>query len=194
MKVDRFTLQKAALALSLMIVINLFVYVGVINTFYPEPNFDNFCPSVSDSYEEETCKEIGGKWITSFQDEYDSRYGPVAPQKLTVDLEFKPYCDAWATCREEFYTAENVYKRNIFLVSVVLGTVALIAGIFFIRVSAISTGLLLSGLLLYFIGTVRFWSDMDDYLRLIVLTIVLVALIYVGYKKLNDRKEMSNQE
>ena len=191
MSINRFTLQKAALALSLMIVINLFVYVGVINTFFPEPEFDQFCEKVENElYEEEnTCKEAGGEWITGFNEK--SRY-PSRPIALEEDLKFKPYCDAFATCREEHETANAEYKRNIFIVSVVLGTVAVVAGIFFVEVSAITTGLLLSGLLLYFIGTVRFWSDMDEYLRLIVLSIVLIALFYVGFKKLNDKKAIKD--
>ena len=186
MKIDRFILQKAALALSLMIVINLFVYVGVINTFFPEPDFDNFCEKAQNQiYEEENgCVEAGGEWMTGYNDE--GRY-PARPVILEGENKFKPYCDAFATCREEHQEAEKVYKRNIFLVSVILGTIAVVAGIFFIDVSAITTGLLLAGLLLYFIGTVRFWSDMDEYLRLIVLAIVLIALFYVGFKKLNDK-------
>lgn len=194
MSIDRFTFQKAGLALALMIVINLFVYVGVINTFFPEPDFETECPApAEDLTTEEACTEVGGKWYTSYQDEYSARYGGVAVKPL-ADEDFKPYCDAYYTCRTDFENATKEYSRNIFIVSVVLGTVALVAGIFFVDVSAISSGLLLAGLLLYFIGTVRYWSDMDEYLRLIVLGLVLIALFYVGYKRLNDRRDMSPKE
>lgn len=192
MTINRFVIQKVALALSLAIVLNLFVYVGVVNTFYSEPKYDNFCGEETQRYFEtaEACQSVGGKWMTSYEDEYNGEFA-ASPEKLSPTADtFKPYCDAAYTCRENLSLAVDVYNRNIFIISIIVGTVALAAGIYLVAVSAISSGLLFGGVLLYFIGTVRYWSNMDEYFRLVVLTMVLIGLVVLGYKKLNDKKDL----
>jgi len=82
---------------------------------------------------------------------------------------------------------QNIYNRNVFIFLVSLGAVSLMAGFFFISVFSVSSGFIFGGLLSFFIGTVRYWSDMHDYLRLVVFVIVLSSLIWVGYRKLKDK-------
>ena len=48
---------------------------------------------------------------------------------------------------------------------------------------AVSLGLSLGGVLSFVIGTIGYWSDLSDVLRVVVLGIALVALIYLGIKK-----------
>ncbi|KKP98523.1 MAG: hypothetical protein US06_C0007G0001, partial [Parcubacteria group bacterium GW2011_GWC2_36_17] len=43
-----------------------------------------------------------------------------------------------------------------------------------------------AGLISFLVGTVGYWSAIQDYLRFVILGIVLAVLIYIGYKKLKD--------
>ena len=66
------------------------------------------------------------------------------------------------------------------------GTLSLVIGMYLQNVLAVASGLLYGGLLSYVIATIRFWSNMDDYVRFVILGIVLAFLISLGIKKLRD--------
>lgn len=194
MAMNRVTVQKIGLALSIIIVLNLFFNYGIY-TFYPSPKYEDFCTEeiTRKAYDtKESCEAIGGVWITSFSQEFGGeRAVPIKPEG---EAEFKSYCDATFTCRENWQDIRSIYNRNVFIILVILGLLSVIAGLFAASVSAVSSGLLYGGFISFFIGTVRFWSDMNEYLRFIILGIVLVVLIVIGYKKLNDRKESVDRD
>ncbi|MBU2263298.1 hypothetical protein KJ750_01400, partial [Patescibacteria group bacterium] len=54
---------------------------------------------------------------------------------------------------------------------------------------AVALGFSFGGILSLIIGTIRYWSGMDDYLRFIILGVALAILIWMGIKKLKDRNE-----
>lgn len=186
--INRYTIQKFALAISIVIVLNLFFNYGIF-TVYPSPDYDDFCTEETRKYyeDEKSCKAVGGEWVAYS----DGRYGPPRPVRVAETGEViegaKEYCDASATCRKQYDEARSLYNRNAFIVLVVLGTASLVLGFFLVSVSAVSTGFLFGGLLSLFIGTTRYWSDMNEFLRLIVLALVLACLIWLGYKKLKDK-------
>jgi hypothetical protein len=188
MKVNLITLKKFALALSIVVVLNLFFNVG-IGAFYQEPKYEDFCGLETRQYYEtkEACETIGGEWI-GYADggHYPKPVRIVEPALGPGIQEPREYCDAQVACRKEHQTALNLYNRNVFIVLVVLGAVSVALGIFFSAVAAISSGFLYGGLLSFLIGTTRYWSNMDEYLRFIILGIVLAALVWVGWKKLKD--------
>ena len=189
MKISRYTLQKIALALSIVVVLNLFFNYGTY-TFYPPPQYDDFCTEETRKYydNKESCEAIGGEWAA--RDAYYRGDYPV-PARIIGSEEEPPteYCDTTATCRKQYDEANSLYNRNVFVVLVVLGTISLVLGFFLVAVSAVSAGFLFGGLLSLFIGTTRYWSDMNDYIRFIVLGIVLAILIWLGYRKLQDKEK-----
>jgi hypothetical protein len=64
--------------------------------------------------------------------------------------------------------------------------ISIILGFFLTAVSAVSSGLLFGGLISIFIGNIRYWSSMNEYLRIVVLAVALAALIWIGYRRLKD--------
>ncbi|MFW5746116.1 MAG: hypothetical protein ACOCWQ_01030 [Nanoarchaeota archaeon] len=96
------------------------------------------------------------------------------------------------TCSAELDDARQNYRLAVFLTSSILGVIAIIAGLFMPVSSltglAISSGLLLGGLLSLFIGTIRGWSGIGTLLRPFVILIELIIVIVVAYKKLNTEK------
>jgi hypothetical protein len=69
---------------------------------------------------------------------------------------------------------------------VILGVLSLITGFFIRKSAAVSLGLSLGGVLALVVGSVRYWSDMNDYLRVAVLAVALVILVVIGVKKVKD--------
>lgn len=171
---------KWLLILGIVIVLNLFFVYGIM-VFYHAPAFDNFCP-VSQVTEtpstEAECVAVGGGWTSS--------PAPQVAAAPIVAAEPAGYCNVDFTCQNDFTDAQNVYDRNVFVVLVILGVLSLVGGFFVKRSSAVSLGLSLGGVLALVVASVRYWSDMNDYLRFIVLAVALAVLVFIGVKKVKD--------
>mgnify|MGYP001587401584 CR=1 FL=1 len=124
--------------------------------------------------------------IATFYDapDYEDCYFPRA---VPPEGEYKPptqeELDELKKCENNNRELRSIYNRDVFIVLIVAGLLSLLAGLF-LGVSSVASGFLFGGILNLFIGVVRFWTDMDEYLRFIILGITLVILIWVGYKKL----------
>ena len=146
-------LKKSALALSIMIVLNLFIYYAV-STFCTKPLEEDFCKEAArQSYQDKgSCEKAGFQWRQG--------YG-------------EGRCDTTSACREAFENATKHYRRNMFIVRIGGGVLALVAGIF-ITVPGVTGGLIGGVFVSLFIGAVWYWTAMHDYLRVIVLGITLI--------------------
>lgn len=179
-------IKAVALAVSIVIVLNLFVNMG-IDTFYPSPEFENFCADVEGKVLDtrDACEAVGGEWIVPGQAFEGGRYSPVPVTKEDA----VEYCDAYAGCRDEYEVAREVYDRNVFIILVIAGLISLGIGYGISAAEAVSSGLVFGGVLSFIIGTMRYWSNMDEYLRFIILGIVLAILIWIGYSKLSRSRQ-----
>ena len=163
----------------LVVVLNLF-FSYAIDAFYKEPQFDKFCEQKQVNVIPGTknkCVAAGGQWTE------DPSY--MRSPKATVPGEVIPagYCNVYYTCQKDYDTAHKVYNRNVFVGLVVLGIITLIGGFFLAAYEAVSLGFSLGGVVSLVIAAVRYWSDMADWLRVVVLGLALVTLIYIGIKR-----------
>jgi len=179
---------KWTLALAIVIVLNLFFNFAT-KLVYKAPIYDNFC-KVSQVHElpqsEKSCLAVGGQWNSNYYRGYESV--PVKAKivpPLAIERELVPagYCDEQFTCRKDFEGVNGLYNRNVFVVLVVLGLVSLFAGYLAGESAPVSLGLSLGGVVSFIVGAVRYWSDMDDYLRVIILGLALISLLWFGIKK-----------
>lgn len=171
---------KWALIVGIMIVVNLFV-TYLVDVIYHAPEYTDFCPErqVNRAIETESeCLEVGGQWNENIEAK------SMTPQ-ITVPVP-AGYCDTDYTCRQQYEETMKVYNRNVFVVFIIAGILLLIGSIYIKGAEAISLGLAFGGVLALIIGSVRYWSDMNDILRVILLGIALVGLIYVAWKKFKD--------
>jgi hypothetical protein len=186
----RINFKKIILVFGIIIVLNLFFNYGVA-TFYDEPKYDDFCkPELSSKVYnlEEECRNSGGMWLAnqSFYAEDSSRSMPV-PQPVVKDIkEPRGWCDVQYSCRKNFENALEFYNRNVFIVLIIAGVISIVAGFMIGQSEAVSLGLSFGGLLSLIIGTIKYWSDMDDYLRFIILGVALIILVYMGIKKFRN--------
>lgn len=172
-----------AFILAIVVVLNLF-FNYAISLVYKQPSFDAFCPTevVNKVYTEKgLCTEAGGQWSeNTYPTEVDQK-GVVTPVKVTG------YCNATYTCNQAYSDAESIYNRNMFIVLVILGVGSLVAGAYLATISTIvSLGFSFGGVLSLIIGAVRYWSNMQDVLRVVILAVALAALIWVGLRKIKE--------
>ncbi len=172
---------KWAVILAIIVVLNLF-FNYTISLIYKTPDFNTFCPNTI--YEKQytdknMCVAAGGSWTENIVP------APVGKNNATEPV-VSGYCNPSYTCQMQYDSARSVYNRNVFIMLISLGVLSLAIGIWLSAISAVSLGLSFGGVISLLIGTARYWSDMHDIVRVIVLAGALVALVWIGIKKFKE--------
>ncbi len=174
---------KWAIVLGIVIVLNLF-FNYAISLVYKEPMFDKFCPVELNSTtysDRDSCNKVGGMWSESTYPESLDEKGKTTPAKIVG------YCNATYTCNNQYMDAQSVYNRNVFIALIILGILSLALGAYLTHLSsAVALGFSFGGVLSLIIGAMRYWSNMQDVLRVVVLAIALAALVWIGIKKIKE--------
>lgn len=167
-------IKEKLLSIAIAMVLVFFIAYG-INTFYKNPKYADFCdeekpyrPNIT----EEECLSIGGKWT-------QERIPRVEGQP-----EQKGYCDQHYTCRKEFEDVREKYNKIVFIISGILGLAAVIIGGIVLKLESVSAGIMGGGILTIIYGTLRYWGHLEDIGRFLILGIILITLIFIGYKYL----------
>lgn len=163
-------IKQKLLALAIAIILVLFIAVG-IDTFYKAP--ENPCNRI---YETQPKAFISNCELLQ------------EPNKTSCFIEQQRFYENQSIesqkCYDEFQPIENLYKRNVFIILAILGVLSIIIGILVKDLQALSFGLMLGGLISIVYGIMRYWAQMNEYLRFIILGILLIILIWISYKKL----------
>lgn len=169
---------KWTLAVALVIVVNLFFYY-VIATAYREPKAESFCPVQPAVYADAaSCVGAGGQWTNN----------QLTPSQVTDAVKAgQPlgWCDANFTCNNDYAAAHGVYNRNVFIILIALSLGVLALGIF-LPVEALSIGFSWSGIVSLIIASGRYWSDADNWMRVVILAAALVLLVWLAVKRFRE--------
>ena len=144
-----------------------------ISTFAGTPYVEDFCdvtPYTSVAPEDETAERAKHRYV----DTKDGEDG---------------YEDPADACYETFLTAKSDFDRNGFIVILAGFVLAMIVGVFLRSNKTVSGGLIWGSLLLLVSGVIRFWEGIDTYARFSMLVIAFVALLVLGWKMAERRKE-----
>ena len=193
-----FRVKEVILGTSIAILFVIFVAVG-INVFYKSPKYEDFCKTERTNLQisaQKACEAAEGKWNAAFMEK------PVAPEakdfqyictRTGTDSKGQTtlscinyqqehgYCDLNYYCSQKFNDSLSVYNRNVFIISGIIGILAIILGAM-LQLVSVSAGLFGGGVLTLIYGTVRYWSELADWARFIIIGIALVVLIYLGYR------------
>ncbi len=175
---------KWAVILAIVVVLNLF-FNYTISLLYKTPDYNAFCaPEVYNKqyYEKNSCNADGGMWTENTAPRDLKGKTPAVP----VTLEVSGWCNPTYTCQKNFDSAHSVYNRNVFILLVSLGVLALAVGASLSAISVVSLGLSFGGVISLIIGAARYWSDMHDIIRVLVLAAALAALVWIGIRKFKE--------
>lgn len=168
---------KWSLVIGIVVLVNMFLNYAV-SLVYESPKYENFCPQrqvVDNIGTKDSCVALGGQWNENYYKSPDIK-----------QAEPTGYCDPDFTCRKEFEDVSSVYNRNIFIILVAAG-VLLLASSFALAFNWIlSVSFSMAGILSIIIASMRYWSDADNLLRVIILFLALLALIYFAVKKFKN--------
>ena len=161
-------IKTIILSVTIAIVLSAFV-IYLIQTIYPSPKHEDYCGKIRTpivplekdmELTQEFCESEEGVWKGT-------------------------YCDYYSECQENYETARDKYKFVVFIVALITGLIAISTGIV-LALPSVSSGLMFGGTFLTFFGTALYWTDLSNWLRTIILGIVLTILIWLGYKKLGN--------
>jgi len=173
---------KWVVIIGIVVVLNLF-FNYLIQVFYQQPKFEDYCKAeqinVSPATQAE-CLAKGGQWNQSINQKQ------LSPVREPATTEVNSYCDVTFTCQKNYQAASDVYNRNVFIVLVVLGILSIVLSFALASAAVVSLGLSLGGVLSLIIASIRYWSAMDDYIRVIILGAALGVLIWLGIKKFSE--------
>lgn len=163
-----------AVVLGIVIVLNAFLFVAA-NLAFTAPEYDEFCPAASKNLMANTeaqCVAQDGTWMPYAE--------PLSDAKVTG------YCDSYAKCQAPWEDAQSAHALKFFGFMVVAGIIAIAAGVLLTGSSIVSSGLSYGGVLSLIIGSVSYWGDADEIVRLAISGAALIALLYLGWKKFRD--------
>jgi hypothetical protein len=154
------------MAVAIAVLFAFFIGYG-IEVFHDSAQYEDYCPSRFVYESEEECSAAGGEW-----------------SDLTIEGDAaKKSCLATDDCQKAFSTAEEQHDRIVFIVALILGVLAVIAGVM-VQHETISVGVLIGGVFLILYGSLRYWQHAGNVVKFILLGVALAVLVYLAYKKL----------
>lgn len=185
-------IRKWILAFAIAIVLNLFINYG-ISVLYKAPQYNDFCrqqggpygyPYPYKTYPEPAYPPTQNQCATinvsqELQDTCAAQKGYIAYKYNSTGCPTEAYCE---TCGARFEDVNNKRNSNVFIILIVFGVVAIIAGLV-VKAEAVANGFLIGGILSLIIAAIRNWGQLQDILKFGILGIVLALLIWVGYRK-----------
>ncbi|MBI2176220.1 hypothetical protein HYU40_02620 [Candidatus Woesearchaeota archaeon] len=181
-------LRKWVLALAIALVFNLFINYG-ISVFYKAPQYNDFCqdqfrqgpypakPYPAEFPIQQNCSAI--EVSEALQGNCTTQRGYIAYKYNTTGCATEAYCE---TCQARFEDVNNKRNSNVFVILVVFGVIAIMAGIV-VKAEAVANGFLFGGVLSIIIAAIRNWGQLQDVFKFVILGVVLALLIWIGYKK-----------
>jgi len=178
-------LKRTILGISIAIILALFIGYG-INTFYKSPEYEDFCEEkltkpVRLAREEDLSKCVAiNEANQPFEESCYRQDGMVRYEENEDGCQVANECDM---CNKEFRDVMEIYNRNVFIVAVIAGLICVLLGGIILKLESVSAGIMGGGVLSIIYGTLRYWGEMGDVLRFSILGIVLIVLVWIGYKK-----------
>ena len=146
-----------------------------VSIIYKEPVFDNYIKQaqvVEPIIVKEKCILSGGQWSEN------------ATPTIKGKTEVQGYCNENYTKQINYENARKIYEKKVFITLIILGVVSLVfAG--FVSVFILSVSFAWGGVLSLIIASIRYWSQADNWAKVIILGLALILLIWLAIKKFN---------
>ncbi|MDP7179956.1 MAG: hypothetical protein QF824_01690 [Candidatus Woesearchaeota archaeon] len=175
--------KKVLLAIAIAIILAMFIGYG-INTFYDNPQYDDFCTNplrekpVLIERDDKECIKVNQENLPQEENCYAEKGSPRYDIDDNGCRAFRE-CDY---CSKEYDEAREEFGKKVFIVSLIAGLLSILVGGLILKVEAVGSGIMGGGILTVLFGTMRYWGNLQDVARWLILGLVLAVLIWVGYK------------
>lgn len=146
--------------------ISVFFLAYAIQSIYPAPDYNDYCKEINtfkaiDNKAE--CEATDGVWYESIDPEGG-------------------WCDLYFKCNQAYNEAREPYEKVLFVIHLSIGLIVLITA-FFLSLEVVSSGLMAGAAMMLVYGVTRYWSNLTNVLRTVVLGVALVLIIFFAYKR-----------
>ena len=142
---------------------------------------EQLCRKLTDQY---ACEQTSEENRQSEQECYDRKGMPT----YTVQSNGCNVYKDCSFCNLDFEKAREKYNRIVFISAGIVGIAAMIIGAAMLALESVGAGIMGGGVLTVIYGTIRYWGNLPDVGRFVMLGIALAVLIWLGYKKLATGK------
>jgi len=166
------TMLSGLLIIGIAIVGFIFILSGM-KVFFEEPKYESYCKDAF-KYPTQPLKNCNNT-----PDYYQYCNGVSIPE-----FDQKTGCITSYTCSNcniLYEAARNDYSKNIFMITICIGILMIIASAF-ITIPTIQNGLFITSIVLIIFGSANYWSNLGKYLQFSLMGIALASLIIISYK------------
>ncbi len=186
-------MKNLVLGIGIIIIFGLVLWQG-IEAFYPSPQYDDFCLSLSRAYEPAILNPtVNCSRTQALMDQenqcYAQKGNPVYNYDTNGCQSSVKECD---TCNEEFNTAQDKHAKKVFYIALIVGLIALIVGYSILTIEPVGSTLIGSGIWSFFWGTVVNWRNLSSIWRFLLLLVALILIIYIAIR-LNTKKKTDEE-
>ena len=189
-----FNLKQFGLIVGIAIIFAFLVFF-TIEAFYPQPKYEDYCNQtyypqakpIVEPYDQQVlrCGDVYAN--KEVQDCNQQRGNPTFRYDNITRCDVFEKCDM---CNVAFQKVGDIYQRNIFIITAIVGVAAILFGLYF-GVAFMSGGFLFGGIITLAAETIRYFASghVDRYLRMAVLLVELIILIWIGYRKVVKKEK-----
>lgn len=194
------SLTKTFISIGIALVLAVFVGYAVHVLYEPPSYWDSPFNNCSYEYQcqqmMDDCQIVNQTNTSGEVDKYVYPY-PLDSQCARLveeSMEYKQCQLQLEQCNNQYQKTTPQYKhyRVAFYALIILGLISIILGtVFFLGFEGISGGMIGGGVLIILwslIYTTQYWIHAGKYLKLVILAIVLAILIYLAYKRVEQRR------
>jgi len=163
--------MNAIFGIAIAIIVYIVLLLG-IQTFYPEPEYEDYCNETTDFV-----RPIG---LMDCEDNLT-----VGECKTIVK---EQEINEKESCWDPYDKARDKYEKNLFLIAMIIGLIVIIIALFVLSMTNISAGLIMASVVLIVYGFARGWRAADDRLKF-VFALIDAAVIISFAIMLNKKKK-----
>src|SRR3989344_1645587 len=170
--------KNLALGIGIIVVFALVLWQG-IEAFYPSPPYDDFCnigsPQIAPLKPDTIC-DSSANLQRSEQECYSQRGSPIYEYDENGCQISVKECDF---CNKEWEEARDAHSKPVFIISLIIGIIAIIVGYAILSIEPVGSALIGSGIWSIFWGAVVNWRNFSSIWRFLLLLLALILIIYI---------------
>ena len=159
-------------------ILTVFVVIYGIQTFYPSPQYEDYCDAQRKPIPENP-ELLGGTCAT---------VSPDSRNECCINKGYEYYDEETGrcmgidnSCYEQYDEVNETYSKNLFIITLIIGIILIAIGALVFKLESIGAGIMGGGIITLIWGSGQYWRYADDIFRFIISIIGLVLVIGLGY-------------
>jgi len=174
-------IMNTVFGISVAVILFIVVLLG-IRVFYHAPEYDNYCN-----------QSVFSKPLYNYDFSVCSDNISVGACRILIkdsQAQLDEQNQEMERCQTAFNDAEKIYGKNVFIITSVIGIIAIIASLFLFGFINIAAGTAFSGLALIVYGFMRGWQGTGDVLKFVVG--LIIAILVVVFAVIVNKRYIKN--